>query len=102
MFDSTASDTSLRNTAGKQISWEPSRVAGALGEANNVFACAYLSFIVLLTFWPYRKDVKPATINWSILVTVVVTVFRAVYFTMRARSKYIGPVIEIDGVRSGE
>lgn len=90
------SDVSLTNTMGKSLSWGPWRIPGALGIANNTFACAYLFFIFFFTFWPSVKDVTPATMNWSILVTGVITIFSAVYYIVRARKIYKGPIIEIE------
>jgi hypothetical protein len=42
------------------------------------------------------KDVTPATMNWSILVTGFITIFSAVYYVVRARHTYKGPIIEVD------
>lgn len=92
----SASEVSLTNTTGKTLSWGPWRIPGMLGIVNNVFACSYLCFIFFFTFWPSVKDVTPATMNWSILVTGFITIFSAVYYLLRARKIYKGPIIEIE------
>ncbi|KAK3214168.1 hypothetical protein GRF29_28g2287373 [Pseudopithomyces chartarum] len=85
----------LTNTTGKLLSWGPWCIPGALGIANNAFACAYLSFVFFFTFWPSVKDVQPANMNWSILVTGVITIFSGLYYVISARKTYTGPIIEI-------
>jgi choline transport protein len=95
-LNASASEISLTNTTGKTLSWGPWRIPGVLGIANNVFACAYLSFVFFFAFWPSVKNVTPATMNWSILVTSFVALFSAVYYMVRARKTYNGPIIEVD------
>lgn len=85
----------LTNTTGKLLSWGPWCIPDALGIANNAFACAYLSFVFFFTFWPSVKDVQPANMNWSILVTGVITIFSGLYYVISARKTYTGPIIEI-------
>lgn len=96
-LSASASEVSLTNTAGKTLSWGPWRIPGIPGIINNAFACAYLGFVFFFTFWPSVKDVTPATMNWSILVTGFITIFSAVYYMVRARKTYKGPIIEVDG-----
>lgn len=95
-LDDARSEVSLTNTTGKTLSWGPWRIRGILGIVNNAFACAYLSFVFFFTFWPSVKDITPATMNWSILVTSFITIFSAVYYMLYARKTYIGPIIEVD------
>jgi amino acid transporter len=90
----SGSEVSLTNTTGSTLSWGPWRIPGILGIAN-AFACAYLCFIFFFTFWPSVKDVTPATMNWSILVTGLITIFSTVYYMVRARKTYKGPIIEV-------
>ncbi|KAJ4988312.1 hypothetical protein SVAN01_06247 [Stagonosporopsis vannaccii] len=75
--------------------WGPWKIPGALGVANNAFACAYLSFVFFFSFWPSFKEVTPATMNWSILVTGAIALLSAVYYLVWARKTYHGPVVEI-------
>jgi len=76
--------------------WGPWRLPGAIGIANNVFACAYLSFVVFFSLWPSFAEVTPANMNWAILVTGTIAVISAVYYAVWARNTYHGPVVEID------
>ncbi|KAI4708809.1 hypothetical protein J4E89_006210 [Alternaria sp. Ai002NY15] len=87
---STTSDGMVRAV------WGPWRLPGAIGIANNVFACAYLSFVFFFSFWPSFAEVTPANMNWAILVTGTIAVISAVYYAVWARKTYHGPVVEID------
>ncbi|KAF2133080.1 amino acid transporter [Dothidotthia symphoricarpi CBS 119687] len=77
--------------------WGPWKVPGVLGIANNAFACIYLLFVFFFSFWPSYKEVTPATMNWSILVTGIIAIFSTVYYLVWARKSYHGPVIDISG-----
>ncbi|KAI4611129.1 hypothetical protein J4E83_008072 [Alternaria metachromatica] len=87
---STTSDGMVRAV------WGPWRLPGSIGIANNVFACAYLSFVFFFSFWPSFAEVTPANMNWAILVTGTIAVISAVYYAVWARKTYHGPVVEID------
>lgn len=86
---STTDDGMIRAT------WGPWRIPGALGIANNAFACVYLFFVFFFSFWPSFKDVTPGNMNWSILVTGTIATISAVYYLVWARKTYHGPVVEV-------
>lgn len=75
--------------------WGPWKIPGALGIANNAFACAYLAFVFFFSFWPSFKEVTVATMNWSILVTGGIALLSTVYYLVWARKTYHGPVVEV-------
>lgn len=83
-----------------RAAWGPWRIPGAMGIANNAFACAYLLFIFFFSFWPTYKNVTPKTMNWSIVVTSAVAILSAVYYAVWAKKTYHGPVIEVDAAGS--
>jgi choline transport protein len=85
----TTADSTVRAT------WGPWRIPGALGIANNAFACVYLLFVFFFSFWPSYADVTPENMNWSILVTGAIALLSAVYYLVWARRTYDGPVIEV-------
>jgi protein-S-isoprenylcysteine O-methyltransferase Ste14 len=74
--------------------WGPWKIPGALGIANNIFACVYLIFVFFFSFWPSFADVTPANMNWAILVTGVISIFSMVYYLVWAKKTYHGPVME--------
>ncbi|KAI1500853.1 amino acid transporter [Biscogniauxia marginata] len=91
-----AVDDGLTNTAGTGLTWGPWRLPGALGVANNVFACAYLGFILFFSFWPAFRDVTPQNMNYAVLVTGAVLLFSVLYYVVWARKVYTGPIIETE------
>jgi choline transport protein len=91
-FDQSASSTT--NDGMVRTYWGPWKIPGVLGIANNAFACIYLTFVFFFSFWPSYKEVTPATMNWSILVTGSVAIFSAIYYLVWARKNYHGPVTE--------
>lgn len=79
-----------------RVTWGPWKIPGALGIANNVFACAYLAFVFFFSFWPTFAAVSPANMNWSILVTGAIAILSAVYYLVWAKHTYHGPVVEVN------
>jgi choline transport protein len=67
-----------------------------LGIANNVFCCAYLTFVLFFSFWPTFKEVDAESMNWSILVTGVVAILSTVYYLVWGKHTYTGPVVEVE------
>lgn len=85
-----------------RIRWGPWRIPGALGIANNAFACAYLSYVFFFSFWPTSANVTLATMNWSVVVTGSMTIFVTIYYYVWAKHTYKGPVIDIDALTAQE
>ncbi|KAK8118007.1 amino acid/polyamine transporter I [Apiospora kogelbergensis] len=88
-------DDQVVNTIGKRLTWGPWRIPGALGIANNILTCSYIIFILFFSFWPTSRELTPQNMNWAVLVTVVALVFSTLYYFLRARKIYTGPIIEI-------
>jgi choline transport protein len=89
------SDDSVTNTMGAHLTWGPWRLRGVIGIANNIFACCFILFALFFCFWPPYREVSPQTMNWASLVTGVVLLFSVLYYFVRARKVYTGPLIEI-------
>ncbi|KAI1114884.1 amino acid/polyamine transporter I [Nemania sp. NC0429] len=89
-------------TSGSTLSWGPWRVPGALGVANNTFACVYLIYIFFFSFWPAYSNVTPQNMNWAALVFSVVILFSVMYYAVWARKLYNGPVVETGLTRTNE
>jgi choline transport protein len=79
-----------------QLVWGPWRIPGVLGMANNLFACIYLTFVFIFSFWPSFSEVTPQTMNYSILVTGFVAIFSTLYYIFWARKTYDGPIVEVE------
>jgi hypothetical protein len=79
------------------LCWGPWRVRGALGIANNIFACCYLLLLIFFSFWPATVDVTDLTsMNWSVLVVGFVMLFSVGYYIVWARKIYTGPIVEVN------
>lgn len=95
MPDLTSSSPALANTAGAELAWGPWRIPGIWGILNNAFTCVYLAVVWFFSFWPTATPVTPQSMNFSVLVTGVVVIFSVLYYFIRARKIYVGPIIEV-------
>ncbi|KAL3482413.1 amino acid/polyamine transporter I [Aspergillus californicus] len=82
------------NTIGAKLVWGPFRVAGIWGVLINIFAIVYALIAVFFSFWPSYTPVTVETMNFSVVGTVSVIILSIVYYFLRARHVYTGPVIE--------
>ncbi|KAI1618659.1 amino acid permease-domain-containing protein [Exophiala viscosa] len=86
---------------GRQISvaeaplvWGPFHLPGWFGIINNAYACVYMIFVVFWSVWPPATPVTYQTMNYSIVVTAGVVLFSIVWYFIRGRKEYNGPVID--------
>ncbi|TGO39756.1 hypothetical protein BHYA_0048g00210 [Botrytis hyacinthi] len=85
----------LVNTTGAQLVWGPWHVPGVFGIINNTFAILYLTIILFFSFWPSALPVTTANMNYSSLVTGAVMIFSIIYYVIRGRHEWNGPVVEV-------
>ncbi|KAF3005203.1 hypothetical protein E8E13_010824 [Curvularia kusanoi] len=79
----------------ESLQWGPWRVPGALGVANNLFACVYLVVLWFFSFWPGSVQVNAQSMNFS-SVTFGGTVLLAVlWYFIRGKKSYNGPIVEV-------
>ncbi|KUL82168.1 hypothetical protein ZTR_09559 [Talaromyces verruculosus] len=83
------------NTAGAKLVWGPFHVKGIFGVAINVFAIVYLLITVFFSFWPPAAEVTVSTMNYSAVGTVGTMALSLLYYFIRARHVYEGPIVEI-------
>jgi amino acid transporter len=74
--------------------WGPWKVPGILGTINNLYACAYMLFVIFWSVWPPSTPVDYSTMNYSIVVTVGVLILSGIWYVVRARKEYSGPLID--------
>ena len=74
--------------------WGPWKMPAALGIVINIWACAYLLTITVLTFFPTVTPISASTMNYDILVFGFVVVTCPIYYVFRGRTTYTGPVVE--------
>lgn len=80
----------------RRFTWGPWRIKGWLGTLNNMAACVYLVFIWIWSYWPSSLHVDGEDMNYSCLVLGVVVIISIVYYFVKARKTYRGPIVEVD------
>ncbi|KAL4925686.1 putative GABA permease [Aspergillus undulatus] len=85
------------NTIGAKLVWGPFHVPGIWGVLVNVFGIVYALIAVFFSFWPTVTPVELETMNFSVVGTVSVIILSIVYYLIRARHVYDGPIIETIG-----
>jgi hypothetical protein len=83
------------NTAGAKLVWGPFHVKGIFGVAINVFAIVYILITGLFSFWPPTAEVTVSTMNYSAVGTIGTMALSLLYYFIRARHVYEGPIVEI-------
>lgn len=67
----------------------------SLGKAGiwiNGISITYLCIALTFSFFPTFPHPTPDLMNWNILIYGVVVVFSLIYFVLRGRNTYVGPV----------
>jgi hypothetical protein len=77
------------------LQWGPWKVPGALGVANNVFACVYLAVMWFFSFFPGDVEVTAENMNFSCLTFGGTVLFAVVWYFARGRKTYNGPIVEV-------
>jgi choline transport protein len=97
---SSALANNNNNVINARLVWGPFRLPGLLGIINNLYACCYMVFVIFWSVWPPATPVTAATMNYSVVVTGGVMLLSAVWYFVRAKHVYKGPLIdsEVAGV----
>lgn len=74
--------------------WGPWKVPGIFGTLNNAYACVYMLFVIFWSVWPPETPVDYSTMNYSIVVTAGVLILSGIWYLVRARKDYCGPLID--------
>jgi amino acid transporter len=103
--NATSSDTAIAMTD-FQLAWGPFRIPGILGIINNAYACLYMIFVIFWSVWPPVTPVNSTTMNYSVVVTGGVILFSILWYWIRGRKEYQGPLIDEEvmnvlGIREG-
>ena len=62
---------------------------------NNIFALLYSILLLFWSFWPQTDPTTPATANWSVLVFGGVVILSILWYLLKARHYFKGPVREV-------
>uniref|UniRef100_A0A093VJW0 Choline transport protein n=1 Tax=Talaromyces marneffei PM1 TaxID=1077442 RepID=A0A093VJW0_TALMA len=77
-----------------QLVWGPWRIPGLLGIINNAYACVYMVFVIFWSVWPPATPVATDTMNYSVVVTGGVIILSIVWYWVRGRKEYKGPLVD--------
>lgn len=78
-----------------ELNWGPWHLRGALGIFINVLSCAFLAITIFFSFWPPDAHPTPSTMNMSVLMFGATTLFATIWYAVRGKKTYQGPVIEL-------
>lgn len=79
--------------------WGPWHIPGILGTINNVYACVYMIFVIFWSVWPPATPVTASTMNYSVVVTGGIMILSGVWYVVRGRREYKGPLVEEEALR---
>jgi choline transport protein len=74
--------------------WGPWHIPGILGTLNNAYACCYMVFVIFWSVWPPGTPVTASTMNYSVVVTGGVIIFSIIWYHIRGKREYQGPLID--------
>ena len=82
-----------------QLIWGPFHLPGWFGIINNAYACVYMIFVIFWSVWPPETPVTASTMNYSVVVTGGIVILSIVWYFVRARKEYHGPLIDDEVAR---
>ena len=88
------SDDELASVINAKLIWGPFRLPGLLGTINNLYACCYMVFVIFCSVRPPATPVTASTMNYSVVVTGGVMILSAIWYFVRAKDVYKGPLID--------
>lgn len=65
---------------------------GRSGLPINIISVLFLILVFVMTFFPQTPHPEAVAMNWNILVFGAIVIFSVVYFLIRGRYRYAGPV----------
>ncbi|KAJ6087399.1 hypothetical protein N7467_006313 [Penicillium canescens] len=83
------------NVPGAKLVWGPFHCPGIIGTVINGYAIIYVSIVVFFSFWPSKMDPTVETMNWSVLAIGGSVFLAIIYYVVRARHVYKGPIVEV-------
>ena len=89
------------DTNPSELVWGPWRVPGVFGVINNAYACVWMVIVLFFTSWPPETPVSATTMNYSIFITLGVSLISTVYYLVWGKHNYKGPVVETTLPESG-
>jgi amino acid transporter len=91
---SNDNEDDIINVPGAKLVWGSFRCPGVLGTLVNLFAVIYTTIIIFFSFWPSEMNPGVEDMNYSIVGIGGCTVLATLYYLVRARKMYTGPIVE--------
>ncbi|KAJ5827392.1 hypothetical protein N7447_004155 [Penicillium robsamsonii] len=82
------------NVPGAKLVWGPFHIPGIWGALINTYAVMYILIVVFFSFWPSHMSPTVTTMNWCVVGTIGTVILAVIYYVVRARRFYSGPVLE--------
>ncbi|KAK5721219.1 hypothetical protein LTR17_014780 [Elasticomyces elasticus] len=82
--------------ANARLIWGPWHVPGIFGILNNIYACCYMIFVIFWSVWPPATPVTAESMNYSVVITGGIVILSTVWYFIRGRREYKGPLIDED------
>lgn len=83
----------IKRFKGDYVRWGPWRL-GPAGLYINIISVCFLTISIIFSFFPPGLPVTPVTMNWSVAVFPAVVIFGLIFYALRGRKIYHGPVVE--------
>ncbi|KAJ5086877.1 amino acid permease [Penicillium alfredii] len=88
-------DDDVVNVPGAKLVWGPFHCPGIWGILANAYAIIYISIVVFFSWWPTKMNPTIEEMNWSVLGVWACILIGVVYYFVRARHVYTGPIVEL-------
>lgn len=71
---------------------------GKFGLAINIAALVFLTPLIFFLTWPLVTPVQASTMNWSSVMLAGVLIIALIYYIVKGRKEYVGPVMYVKRV----
>jgi hypothetical protein len=89
------SEDDVVNVPGAKLVWGPFHCPGIWGILINAYAIIYIIIVIFFSYWPAVMNPSVEEMNWSVLGIGGSSILAIVYYFMRARRIYTGPIVEV-------
>lgn len=86
------------NVPGSKLVWGTFRCPGVFGTLVNLFAVIYTTIIIFFSFWPSKMNPGVEGMNYSVVGIGGCTILATLYYFVRARKIYTGPIVETSDI----
>ncbi|KAJ5965355.1 hypothetical protein N7481_012069, partial [Penicillium waksmanii] len=80
---------------GAKLVWGSFHVPGMWGIMINGYAVMYMTIAIFFSLWPTERAVTAESMDYGVVGTVGTIILALVYYALRARKVYRGPVVVV-------